>query len=723
MIYLKKCLFSLFLGLFSFPVSIFSQYQFSDKIDPSNCRQGEQIEFCRTHHVMNKLKNNPAYLKVFKECQDEMHKEALKIRAGANKSVVYTIPVVFHVLHNGGAENISKDQIDDAMFILNRDYNLQNSDANNVQSIFQGMPADVQLEFKLATKAPNGQCFSGVTRTQNALSNNGSDGSLQVAAIISGNNVYNNPWPGNRYLNIFVCGEIGGAAGYTTNPSPFTGSSMYNGIWVLHDYVGSIGTSSQYSSRTLTHEVGHWLNLDHTWSDNNNPGNSSSCNDDDNCDDTPRCIGVTSCNLTSNTCSNDAVDGYWGSDVIDNIENYMEYSYCSKMFTEDQKTRMRSALNSNSTGRKNLWSTSNLNYTGVNVAPTLCAADFYAERQEICEGNSIQFFDASYNNATGWSWSFPGATPSVSTSQNPTVTYTSSGEFDVTLQVNDPSGNIQSKTISNYISSLSAPGQITPFEEGFENTSSVPNINWSVINGGGPGFEITANSSASGSKSVKLDNSSGANLEEDELISSTYNLSNLASASLSFKYAFAKRSSSNTDYLQILVSNDCGENWFVRKTLSPATIATMGNTTSNISPTGSDWKSITVPSLVSIYLVNDFRFKFKFVNGGGNDLFIDDINLSGPLSLNDNEKINDFHVFPNPVSDQINVSFNLISSMSIADVFIFDALGRKVEIISQGPLTSGSHSFSVDLSTYPSGLYFVKIDSPERKMVTKFIKN
>ena len=47
------------------------------------------------------------------------------------------------------------------------------------------------------------------------------------------------------------------------------------------------------------------------------------------------------------------------------------------------------ALNSNSTGRKNLWSTSNLNYTGVNAAPTLCAADFYAERKEICKGNAM----------------------------------------------------------------------------------------------------------------------------------------------------------------------------------------------------------------------------------------------------------------------------------------------------------------------------------------------
>ena len=71
---------------------------------------------------------------------------------------------------------------------------------------------------------------------------------------------------------MFICGDIGGAAGYTTKPSGWSATQMTNGIWVLHDYVGSIGTSSIGSSRTMTHEVGHWLNLDHTWGPNNNPG-------------------------------------------------------------------------------------------------------------------------------------------------------------------------------------------------------------------------------------------------------------------------------------------------------------------------------------------------------------------------------------------------------------------------------------------------------------------
>ena len=136
---------------------------------------------------------------------------------------------------------------------------------------------------------------------------------------------------------------------------------------LAYKYVGTIGSvhSPYNQGRTSTHEVGHWLNLEHLWGPNNNPGTATSCSSDDGVDDTPRCIGVTACILTSNSCSNDAQDGYWSSDVVDNVENYMEYSYCNKMFTNGQKTRMRSALVSSVGGRNNLWINSNLNSTGT----------------------------------------------------------------------------------------------------------------------------------------------------------------------------------------------------------------------------------------------------------------------------------------------------------------------------------------------------------------------
>ena len=706
-----------------FQISIFSQNSIPKKIDLSNCRDGESVEYCKTHKLMNKLKENPEFVREYNASQIVLKKIENQIANGNQNRVIYTIPLVFHVLHNGGPENISRAQIDDAVAILNRDYRLQNADANNVQSVFAGMPADIEIEFQLATKAPNGQCFSGITRTQSPLTNSGANGQNQVSAIIAGNDVFNGSWPGNKYLNIMVVNDADGAAGYTTNPNNWSGTSMNNGIWVLHDYVGSIGTSDTYSSRTLTHEVGHWLNLDHLWGNNNNPGNASSCSQDDAVDDTPRCIGVTSCNLNSNTCSNDAADGYWTSDVIDNVENYMEYSYCNKMFTNGQKNRMRAALLSSVGGRNNIWTSSNQIATGLNSTPSLCAVDIRVERDIVCGGDDVQFFDESYNNIVSWNWSFPNGTPSSSTNQNPMVSYSGSGDFDVTLEVTDGLGNTMTQTFPNFISVIGNPGYPPPIYEGFENIASLPSNDWTIYNPEGPGFDVVATGSASGSKSVKLDNSQGQTGSVDELISNTIDLSNSAAASISFKYAFAKRNSGNSDYLQIFASKDCGETWFMRKNISTSILGTMANTNSNFTPSGSDWKTIVIsPSSFSNYLVSDFRFKFKFVNGGGNDLYIDDINLSGSLSIEETEKVYDFKVYPNPVVENLLVSFNSLINLSNPLIELYDATGRIVKSINFQNISKGETNLEVSSSDLDSGWYILKIISDEKSISTKFLK-
>jgi hypothetical protein len=227
--------------------------------DPQNTREGEHVEYCITHKKHNALMSNSAYVQGLQEA--EMAYELVAKKGNQQKGTIYTIPVVFHVMHFGGIENISDEQILNALAILNRDYRKQNADTANVHPDFQGMPADIEIEFKLATIAPNGQCFSGITRTFSPMSYQGDDGDAQVDAIIAGNNVYNGTWAGNKYLNIFVCGEIGGAAGYTYKPSTWGATSMKNGIWILHDYVGAIGTGGVGTSPvSYTHLRAHETN-------------------------------------------------------------------------------------------------------------------------------------------------------------------------------------------------------------------------------------------------------------------------------------------------------------------------------------------------------------------------------------------------------------------------------------------------------------------------------
>jgi len=694
--------------------------------DPTNSRDGESVEYCLTHKKMAALMQIPEYVK-------SLELDALEVikppKGSTEKATVYKIPGVFHVLHNNGFENISDEQIFDALTILNRDYRLLNADANNVQSEFAGMPADIEVEFLLATKAPNGACFKGITRTMNAISYDGSDGGNQVDAIVAGNDVFQGNWAGNKYLNIFICGDIGGAAGYTTKPSGWSANQMTNGIWVKHNYVGSIGTSSTGTSRTLTHELGHWLNLDHTWGGNNNPGNTTSCSTDDNVQDTPNCIGVTACLLNSNTCSSD--NAYWGGvNMKDNVENYMDYSYCSKMFTQGQKTRMRTALQSNTTGRANVISSTNLTAVGAGITPYLCKADFTTDRTTICVGDAISFEDDSYNAATGWNWSFNGGQPATSTAQNVTVTYTQPGLYSVSLSATD-GATTDSEVKTNYIRVLPTPSTI-PYWEGFEGYSSLNNlVNWEVLNQeNNNAFTIENTTGYSGSQCAKLVNFGQAPSNVDELISSPMDLSVIpqtGSVTLSFRYSYRKKTSADYEYLKVFITGDCGDTWVQRKTLGGNQLSTLTATSSWKPTSQADWVTVHVTNVTSNYFSQNFKFKFRFEGEGGNNFYLDDINLySGApsneivLGINEfNESINDISLYPNPTDGELNVSFSASKNKDMQ----FQVLDITGKIIQNNVVNAvqGSNLVLLDTQIFAAGSYFLKIMSEDHFKTLPFV--
>ena len=161
-----------------------------------------------------------------------------------------------------------------------------------------------------------------------------------------------------------------------------------DGIMMLHHYTGDNGTSNVYNSRTLTHEIGHYLGLPHTWGGTNDPGLPGNCADDDGIEDTPNTIGSNlNCDLTMTTC-----DAH-----LDNVQNYMDYSYCSNMFTEGQANYMRNILNLEVSQRNQLWSEANLSASipeGLTYTPI---ADFFVDyvanrdRLVAAVGETIKF--------------------------------------------------------------------------------------------------------------------------------------------------------------------------------------------------------------------------------------------------------------------------------------------------------------------------------------------
>lgn len=688
-------------------------------VSSTNTRDGEDVEYCHQHTKLNELLNNPAFAAQYaldRQAQ-AAHLEEIS-NSEPTRGTVYKIPVVFHVLHNNGVENISREQILDAVNILNRDYRLLNADAANVHFDFNSSnasavcePSDVEIEFVLATKAPNGACFSGITRTQSTLSYDGSDGGNQVDAIVAGNDVYQGEWPGNKYLNIFVCGEIGGAAGYTYQPSGWIGSNMRNGIWILHSYTGSIGTSSVNSSRALTHEVGHWFNLSHTWGDTNDPG--VSCGTDD-VSDTPQTRGVTSCNLNENFCGPRA-----------NVENYMDYSYCSKMFSQGQVDRMRAAATGSTGGRNNLWTTSNLNATGANGNATLCKADFSTTKTAVCQGESIVFSDLSYNAVSGWTWTFEGGTPSSSTDQSPTVTYAAPGVYTVTLTATDGASSDEEQKVG-YITVLPS-GETLPFYEGFETLSTFTGSRWIITNfGANSAWSVTTTAGYTGTNSAKLANYGQAAGNVDELISSPVDLSGVTSdgVTLSFRYAYRKRQTANDDYLKVFLTNNCGDAWDQRKTMHGSTLSNL-TATSSWTPAQTDWGTVHMTNVTSAYWVENFRFKFRFESDGGNNCYIDDINLysGGPsdnlvIGLEETELLNT-EVFPNPADEELNVRFTAQTGQTVT-VAVVDLLGNVLNSYTI-QANEGDNLVLISTESLASGMYLIRLAQGTAGQTMQFV--
>ena len=331
----------------------------------------QDFDRCYTTEIYNeRIRNHPELLNVQRQLEKQTRHLSADALAAMNRThgTVLIIPVVFHIVHNYGPENISDAQVLDQVRILNEDFRLLNPDTTSIVPAFKSIAADCEIEFRLATIDPNGNCTNGIDRIVSPLTENADD------------NAKLNPWPENQYLNIWTVRTLGwsGVAAYAYYPG--TAPAGADGVISQYRYIGSIGSGSPGTARVLTHEIGHCFNLSHVWGSTNSPG--VACGDD-NVFDTPWTEGWTSCNLYGASCGN----------VIDNVQNYMEYSYCDKMFTQGQKTRMHDALSSPFGGRSNLWTQANLIATGTTGAVTApCApkADFICANSAARPGSSSE---------------------------------------------------------------------------------------------------------------------------------------------------------------------------------------------------------------------------------------------------------------------------------------------------------------------------------------------
>ncbi|MBT8195483.1 MAG: PKD domain-containing protein [Bacteroidia bacterium] len=624
------------------------------------------------------------------------------------------IPVVFHIIHTYGAENISKAQCLDQLRIMNEDFQRTNPDTNLTPAPFKAVAADCNIEFRLATKDPQGNCTDGIVRLYSPLTSNARN---NVKAL--------SYWPSNKYLNFWVVKTIentSGSSGIVLGFAQFPGTGQNpntDGIVCRNDYVGSIGSAAGQVGRTATHEVGHWLNLRHIWGDD-----GTACTGSDQVNDTPNQAGPNQSNcpsFPSISCSN--------SPNGDMFSNYMDYTadQCVNLFTAGQSARMNATLNSPISGRSNIWSQANLVATGTddNANPLDCApvADFDFNVKRGCVGTNITFTDASWGGPINTrTWDFPGGSPATSTSANPVVTYSTPGEYDVTLTVSNSTGT-DTKSIQKVVTVLPTTGWFSaPFTEDFENLASIPFWYWFTENDNPTtnAWQISNSASVSGSNSVKLTNYTN-NTGVDAFITPSVNLGNVSGTQMTFQLAHAARSSTGENYLRVYVSSNCGQTWSLRYTKFGPALSTAGIVSSNFTPSPADWRQETVNlSSSSISGKPNVIFKFEYTHENGNNIYIDDINIDGVVGLEELKDEYQVNLFPNPANGRTQLSFNLNSNADVK-VSLEDLLGRQINVANEGALSAGTHNFLFETRELSSGIYMVKLNIEGQIITRKLI--
>lgn len=260
----------------------------------------------------------------------------LKIDHTASRSeeTLY-IPTVVHVFHRGDASEISLQQIQSQIDVLNWDFNQLNKNRNQTPEIYKWRAGNSNLVFFLARRDPNGNCHSGVNYINSVLADHDFNDTRKLTA--------RSMWNPSNYLNIYVVKSIDGNGndilGYAQEPGL---DSTLDAVVIKHSAFGTTGTATTpfHLGRTTTHEVGHWMGLKHIWGAVSAVG--SFCNADDGQEDTPNQSTANYGTPThpSKSCSNNG----------DMFMNFMDYSNDSVMtlFTKDQTVYLRSVLNSDS---------------------------------------------------------------------------------------------------------------------------------------------------------------------------------------------------------------------------------------------------------------------------------------------------------------------------------------------------------------------------------------
>ncbi|GAA4461748.1 hypothetical protein GCM10023093_06970 [Nemorincola caseinilytica] len=639
-------------------------------------------------HYHQLLKEHPELVELEQQFNEQVGRGlAAKGTAGGPDTAYYDLPLVIHVVHDYGfsTEFLSDNAIYEAVQNWALAFVKKNADTSLVIPPFIPYIGNARIRLHLATKDPNGNPTKGVIRHYSYLTNNGSDQSKFT------------PWPNNKYMNIWFTKTLGtsGAAAYAYYPSSAAGMPHYDGVIGLAEYLNY--------SKTIPHEIGHCLNLQHVWGNTNNP--AVACGNDQ-VDDTPPTKGHNPGCVASAIYDTACATGYAKtyvsmSGMMDSVVNYpdtvnaqniMDYTYCANMFSMGQCVRMRNALTSTVAGRNNLITPSNLVATGaLEPMPDLPpVAEFCVNKGTggttsdprsyfLTTDNVIDFSfrNMSWNDTISsvkWDFSNGAATPTSTATGNVTNSFTVPGWVTVTLTATSNAGsNTLVKEKAVYAADPNPVGGLG-YSQSFGSESAISNwpminvyennFKWEFYNGAGKDDNSCVRFRSYDGSDRRTGTATG---DYDDFVTPAFDLAGL-SGDLYFNFFTTGASTSPGgwvtkvyDSLQIDVSTSGGARWQKIGAYRTTDLANNGSIGGEFIPgSSSTWvpRSVTIPAT---YRTSQTFFRFRLRAGnGGNNVYLDNVGIGlFPAEVQEAAATsnNSLYIYPNPSSNGCNLVF------------------------------------------------------------------
>jgi len=157
--------------------------------------------------------------------------------------------------------------------------------------------------------------------------------------------------------------------------------------------------------------------------------------------------------------------------------------------------------------------------------------------------------------------------------------------------------------------------------------------------------------------------------------------------------------------------------------ITTGNLKTAPDQTTPFIPNSSQWVEKTI-DFTSLGASTNIRLKFQFESAGGNNIYLDDINIGGAVGVDEFfDNIGSFYVYPNPTHSNAQISFNLIKDVKNLSIKIRNTLGQVVtEVVNGQSFNSGKYTLKIDEERkLASGIYFVEFNADKNSKTKKLI--